>query len=99
MTSGGETIKLEIFEYDTSSVLVSTNNYTFVDNNDGTYSANFTANQEGSIEYNIYFISSCTACTYYWSNKDLIGEYEYFCNYDDINRNFGQGPIVGSLSD
>ena len=29
---------------------------------------------------------------------DLTGEYQYFCNYDNINRNFSNGTIVDSLS-
>ena len=89
---------MELSEYDTSSTLLAINNLTFTDNNDGTYTVAFTINQEGSIQYNIYINSSCTACSYYWTNRFLSGDYSYFCNYDDINRNFGFGVIFATFS-
>ena len=99
MTIGGATYILELSEYDTSSTLISTNNQTFTDNNDGTYTAAFTTTQEGSIQYNIYVNSSCTACSYYWTNIALSGDYSYFCNFDDLNRTIGNGVVVDTYSD
>ena len=90
---------MELSEYDTSSALVSTNNQTFTDNSDGTYSVAFTINQEGSIQYNIYVNSSCTACSYYWTNLDLSGDYSYFCNFDDLNRTLAKGVVVDTHTD
>ena len=99
MTTGGATYVLELFEYDTSSTLLATNNQTFTDNNDGTYTTTFTINQEGSIQYNIYVNSSCTACSYYWTNIALSGDYSYFCNFDDLNRTIGSGLVVDTYFD
>ena len=98
MTTGGATYILELSEYDTSSTLLATNNQTFTDNNDGTYTTTFTINQEGSIQYNIYVNSSCTACSYFWTNRYLSGDYRYFCNFDDINRLLRYEPIVDTYS-
>ena len=99
LTSGSANLRLEVSEYDTSSTLLSTTNYSFVNNNDGTYTVNFTASQEGSILYNIYINDTCTACTYYWTNMDLQGDYQYFCDYEDLNRSYENGLIFYNYYD
>ena len=99
INSGGAIFTLELNEYDASNILVTSTNYTFTDNNDGTYTIVFTVNQDGSIQYNIYANSSCTACSYYWTNMDLSGDYTYFCNFNDLSRTFGHGEIMDGYTD
>ena len=59
----------------------------------------FTVGQQGSIQYNIYVNDTCTACTYYWNNTSLSGDYDYFCNFDTLNRTINSGVVVYTISD
>ena len=60
LTIGGSQLTLELTELDSNNNTISVTNSSFTDNNDGTYSINYTATQEGYVSYNIHISGNCT---------------------------------------
>lgn len=98
-SSGWGTYILEVEKFDTSSASMGLTNITMSDNLDGTYSATFTSEYEGSIQYNVYFDQSWTVCAYFYTNTGWTGTYTSIYSYGYVNLDWSNLEVLPGYYD